>query len=321
MMMRWTIVFSCLCAVLRAHTVVTFQPDSACGKDAIVSSLWPNTNSGAHPDFIATAWTNGGNPSTTRALVSFDLAVIPPGASIVSATLELFHYNSPNNIGHSNMSGPAACWLERIVQPWTEMSVTWNNQPATSSVNQLNIPAPTSNTQNYSINVVSLVIDMMNDPANSYGFMLRLQNEAYYRSLLFASSDMSVSGLHPKLTVTYSLDTAPLPGCYTNYIISPTAPPPLPSTPDPVVLLPNVFTPDGDGINDFFYADTVSFSVDEFLVFDRWGVLVFESRPGLPWNGQSNNGKECTDGTYYYVFRYKWSGGEKTLTGFVTLIR
>lgn len=306
---------------LGAHTVVSFQPDSVCGKDALVTSLWPDQNHGNHVDFIACAWTNQGNPSTVRALVSFDLATIPAGASVISATLELFHYVSPYNTGHSNLTGPANCFLERIIQPWSESVVTWNNQPATSATNQLNIPAPTSMTQNYSINVISLVIDMLNDPANSFGFMLRQQNESYYRSLLFASSDMSNSALHPKLTIIYDFDLAPLAGCWTNFVISPTAPPPTPSGPDPVVHIPNVFTPNGDGINDIFFADSVNYTVNEFLIYDRWGVLIFESRPGKAWDGRFNN-KECSDGTYYYVFRYSWMGSPvETMTGFVTLIR
>jgi len=303
-----------------AHTVVTFQPDSACGKDAVIGSLLPNTNYATHPDFIACAWTNQGDPSTCRSLISFDLATIPAGATVIQATLELFHYASPLNTGHSNMSGPATCWLERIIQPWTENTVTWNNQPATSGVNQLNIPAPTVMTQNYSINVISLVTDMLNDPANSFGFELRLQNEGFYRSLLFASSDMSNPALHPKLTIIYDYDLAPLAGCWSNFVISPSAPPPVQTGPDPVVHIPNVFTPNGDGINDLFYADSVNYTVNRFLIYDRWGVLVFESVPGQPWDGNFNN-KECSDGTYYYTFSYKWNGEDDSVAGFVTLIR
>lgn len=299
---------------------MTFQPDSACGKDAVVSSFWPNTPGGNHPDFIACAWTYQGNPSTTRALVSFDLATIPAGATVISATLELFHYVSPSNAGHSNLSGPASCFLERIIQPWTESTVTWNNQPATSAMNQLNIPAPTSMTQNYSINVVSLVNDMLNDPANSFGFLLRQQNESYYRSMLFASSDMSNSALHPKLTIVYDYDLAPLAGCWTNFVISPAAPPPTPTGPDPVVHFPNVFTPNGDGTNDFFFADTFNVQVEKLTVNNRWGEVVFETTTAAPWDG-SYKGKPCSDGTYYYTFRFEWNGKPDAVTGFVTLIR
>lgn len=304
---------------ISAHTVVTFQPDSVCGKDALVSSLWPNNNSGSSPDFIACAWTNQGNPSNVRALIDFDFATIPPGATIISATLELFHYPSPNNTGHSNLSGPAICYLERIVTPWSESSVTWNTQPSTTIINALTLPAPTSNTQNYSINVISLVQDILADPANSFGFILRQQNESYYRSLLFASSDMSNSALRPKLTITYDLDVAPLAGCYSNFVITQVAPPNPPGT-DPIVHFPNVFTPNGDGKNDFFFADTFNVRVEKFTVNNRWGQIVYETTSVTPWDGKYK-GKPCEDGTYFYSFSYEWEGDIETVTGFVTLIR
>jgi gliding motility-associated-like protein len=304
---------------LSAHTVVTFQPDSVCGKDALVSSLWPNNNSGMSPDFIACAWTYQGNPSNVRALINFDFATIPPGATIISATLELFHYPSPYNTGHSNMSGPAICYLERIVTPWTENSVTWNTQPATTTINALTLPAPTSNTQNYSINVISLVIDMLADPANSHGFMLRLQNESYYRSLLFASSDMSNSALHPKLTIMYDLDIAPLAGCYSNFVITPAAPPTTPGV-DPVIHFPNVFTPNDDGKNDMFFADTFNVRIEKLTINNRWGEVIYETTSSIPWDGNFK-GKPCPDGTYYYLCTYEWEGETQTATGFVTLIR
>lgn len=302
-----------------AHTTLIFQPDSACGKDALVASLWPNNNYGTHPDFIATAWTNQGNPNTLRALESFDLATIPPNVTVISATLELYHYPSTFNIGHSNMSGPASCWLERITQPWSENSVTWNSQPATSIQNQLNIPAPTTTTQNYMLNVTALVIDMMNDPTNSFGFMLRLQNETYYRSLLFASSDMSTSGLRPKLVVTYSTETLPAAGCWTSVVVSPGG---SPTSQDPKITIPNVFTPNNDGINDVFFADTTGIIVREFEIYNRWGNLIFHSAPGSPWDGKSENNLPCTDGVYYFILTYEInSGARKDIAGFVTLIR
>ena len=45
---------------------------------------------------------------------------------------------------------------------------------------------------------------MVNDPANSHGFSIALQNESYYRRLVFASSDNMDPTKHPKLEVTYN---------------------------------------------------------------------------------------------------------------------
>ncbi len=58
-------------------------------------------------------------------------------------------------------------------------------------------------------------------------------------------------------------------------------------------------------------------------IYDRWGVLVFESNdPAIGWDGKNTKGKPCTDGTYYYVI--DGLGVDDTvykLSGFLTLIR
>ena len=73
----------------------------------------------------------------------------------------------------------------------------------------------------------------------------------------------------------------------------------------PEYELPNVFTPNGDGKNDFFtplpnwrYVKDV-----EIKIYDRWGVLMFATDdPNVLWDGKNQDTKkECTDGTYFYV--------------------
>jgi len=69
-------------------------------------------------------------------------------------------------------------------------------------------------------------------------------------------------------------------------------------------VLPNVFTPNGDGINDLYkpgpykYVDHV-----EMKIFDRWGILVYETtNPDINWDGSyMKNGKMVTTGVYYYI--------------------
>lgn len=306
---------------LCAKSVVTFQPADSCGKDALVASLWPDNNYGTHADFIACAWTNQSAESNLRALIEFDIASIPAGATVISATLDLYHYTSPFNIGHSNLSGPADCWLERITQPWTESGVTWNNQPATTPVNRINVVAPLVMNQNYTLNVTQLLQDMLNNASSSFGFMLRLQNESYYRSLLFASSDASNSSFHPKLTVEYDLPIVPLAGCWNSIVITPDSVSGNPTI-DPLVSVPNVFTPNSDGTNDFFFPDTSGgIIINELFIYDRWGILIYQSIPAQPWNGKFKD-KDCSDGTYYYLIQVALpTGSRKELTGYVTLIR
>ncbi|HTF03720.1 MAG TPA: gliding motility-associated C-terminal domain-containing protein [Bacteroidia bacterium] len=72
----------------------------------------------------------------------------------------------------------------------------------------------------------------------------------------------------------------------------------------PEYVLPNVFTPNADGINDMFIPFPYKYieSID-IKIFDRWGVLVFETLdPAINWDGRDKStGKLCTDGVYYYT--------------------
>jgi gliding motility-associated-like protein len=68
--------------------------------------------------------------------------------------------------------------------------------------------------------------------------------------------------------------------------------------------LPNAFTPNGDGANDLYtpFPGWRFVAKVDFQVFNLWGNLVFStSDPNLNWNGRSNNDKELSDGTYFYV--------------------
>jgi len=72
----------------------------------------------------------------------------------------------------------------------------------------------------------------------------------------------------------------------------------------PFYALPNVFTPNGDNLNDYFNALPYRYvkSVD-MKIYDRWGVLLFQtSDPHIHWDGKAmQTGQLCTDGVYYYV--------------------
>jgi gliding motility-associated-like protein len=87
-----------------------------------------------------------------------------------------------------------------------------------------------------------------------------------------------------------------------------------------VVTIPNAFTPNGDGINDYWnipvFQKNKYFTVN---VYNRYGTLVFSSIGyGTPWDG-TYNGKSLPVGTYYYIIDPK-NGGNK-LTGSVTILR
>ena len=77
-------------------------------------------------------------------------------------------------------------------------------------------------------------------------------------------------------------------------------------------ILPNVFTPNGDGVNDELYIEgipDVCFDHMDVKVFNRWGQIVYEStEPQFRWDGTSNNGNPCPSGTYFIMLNGVYGG-------------
>lgn len=88
------------------------------------------------------------------------------------------------------------------------------------------------------------------------------------------------------------------------------------------VIPPNVFTPNADGFNDYFYVKASGMDVYNLKIFNRWGLLMFESNsPSARWDGKTQGGNEAPDGTYFYTLIAKSSDQDYSSTGTVTLIR
>ncbi|MCS6917391.1 MAG: choice-of-anchor L domain-containing protein [Chitinophagales bacterium] len=92
---------------------------------------------------------------------------------------------------------------------------------------------------------------------------------------------------------------------------------------DLLLLMPNAFTPNGDGINDQFrIIYRGPFRLNQFSVFDRWGNTLFAtSDPDFGWDG-SYNGRSAEIGTYVYVVDGLDGNGNSVLRkGSFTLFR
>jgi gliding motility-associated-like protein len=86
------------------------------------------------------------------------------------------------------------------------------------------------------------------------------------------------------------------------------------------ITIPNAFSPNNDGINDFWNIDAlVTYPESITQVFDRYGQQVFQSTGyARPWDG-TNNGKPLPAGTYYYIIDLK--NGQPKLSGWVLIVR
>ncbi|MBI2966461.1 MAG: gliding motility-associated C-terminal domain-containing protein [Bacteroidetes bacterium] len=92
------------------------------------------------------------------------------------------------------------------------------------------------------------------------------------------------------------------------------------------VIFPNVFTPNGDGINDFFYFNEKLDSGRDFdfHIFNRWGVRLFHGTKDNPvWDGKTTWNTDAPEGTYYYILEIPGSGDieKRSYSGFVMLMR
>ncbi|MEM4326262.1 MAG: gliding motility-associated C-terminal domain-containing protein [Candidatus Pacearchaeota archaeon] len=88
------------------------------------------------------------------------------------------------------------------------------------------------------------------------------------------------------------------------------------------VYLPNVFSPNGDGLNDVLYVRGKGVSWFRVVIYNRWGNKVFESGSfSVGWDG-TYRGEKQDAGVYVYMIEGEYSNGESfKKSGDVALIR
>ncbi len=93
---------------------------------------------------------------------------------------------------------------------------------------------------------------------------------------------------------------------------------------DPDLIIPNVITPNGDGVNDELVLSEQFFKTYQIQIFNRWGHMVYmiEDQTGIAlWDGDTSDGVPCTDGVYFYRLIGEMLGGTAVdRNGFVTVI-
>ena len=137
----------------------------------------------------------------------------------------------------------------------------------------------------------------------------------YWSPSLGATTTQSLDHrVNPPKTTTYTLHVVSPHGCSSH-------------TDDATVkvyekvLIPNAFSPNGDGINDTWYIEPLEFFTESSTeVYNRFGQLVYRSKGySAPWNGTAH-GNPLPVGTYYYIIDMGVQNQPK-LTGSVTILR
>lgn len=88
------------------------------------------------------------------------------------------------------------------------------------------------------------------------------------------------------------------------------------------IYFPNSFTPNGDNFNEVWEPKGLNYTDLEFMVYTRWGQIIFKSNPNLLfWDGKIN-GVQCQEDVYTVIV--KWRGSNrviKSYVGRITLIK
>lgn len=98
------------------------------------------------------------------------------------------------------------------------------------------------------------------------------------------------------------------------------------------LIVPNVFTPDGDGYNDVFTLRNSNVVDFKLQIYNRWGNLIYETQaPQVSWDGKTTAGIDAPAGTYFWTIEAGLGSGKEFTTnaadypfkntGYVQLIR
>ncbi len=124
-----------------------------------------------------------------------------------------------------------------------------------------------------------------------------------YKDFCFAKDTISISIINCDTSIDTVIPPARIDTCVEKFV------------------MPNVFSPNGDNINDVLRPVSYDcFNLIEFLVYNRWGQLVFKSREKIEWDGNTLNNSTVTDGTYFWVVSHQNESGHKVSeSGFVSV--
>lgn len=195
--------------------ILKIQPNESYGKDVWISNKTGYTSTTYNNNYLLpSGWTYSGVFGVTRALFDFGVKNASEGKiispQITNAKLSLYWRGECNTSTNECIHGMGkstyyntSMYLYKINAPWNEYNVNWVNKPSFTYTNGVKINAPISATSDFlNINVTTLTKEMMND--SSPGFLLTINPEIYYKSIVIGSSNDSVISRRPKLEIEYN---------------------------------------------------------------------------------------------------------------------
>jgi len=175
-----------------ATQYITLQPGSE-GKDSGVSSLFSTTNYGNNSTFFNAGY----QIATVRAYIEFDLSSVPDNARVTDTDLMLYHGDTS---GTTNFSVGAY----KVTESWLENTITWNNQPTSSSNVEYSNSVTAGNTEWESWDIDALVQSWLDGTFTNNGVLLKATDESSLDTIaVFRPSDYSNASYRPKLVIDY----------------------------------------------------------------------------------------------------------------------
>ena len=183
--------------IYASEETITLQPGGIDGKDAYVYDNSPTINFGNGWDLLIGTIVG---PKIYRGYIQFDLSSVPQTAVILDADLGLYY----------DWSWPAVSFsigLHKVTENWGEDTITWDSQPASSSVAEEIISIPASGTNDFRYwDIDDLVEGWLEGTISNYGMVLRDTDESTVEGRKhFSSSDHWDVSKRPKLEIDYYL--------------------------------------------------------------------------------------------------------------------
>ncbi len=237
--------------------------------------------------------------------VSPDTTICPYDSAILWASGGNVYSWSPEN----TLSHPDSSFTYAFPSNNTDYNVTVSNvegcsKTLTTRVLLYNLPEVnilTNSFQNYGTEV------QLNGQSNGISFLWETSDSVYCQDCLTTFTK-------PEQTSTYILHVTDENGCMNSDTITIYL--------DGVIYVPNTFTPNGDGVNDFFEIKGKEIVTFNLLIFNRWGQLIFESDAlDKQWDGTFKNTKVQQDA---YIWKVEYTDNQKKihkLIGHVNVIR
>jgi gliding motility-associated-like protein len=238
-----------------------------------------------------------------------------------SVPIQLHGFPSGGNYSYS-WTGPAD-FYSSLQEPWVGEASSANTGVYTLVVTDLNTSCVGIDTIDVMVNTASIHLGITPSQTITYGSSIQL-NASNAKFYMWTPDDGSLTNnninnpiatpAQKTIYTVYGIDSA---GCRDTAYIT------IDVDYNDHEFIPSGFTPNGDGRNDMFGLVGLKYQkLIEFMVFNRWGQMVFSANSDRQsWDG-TFNGQPLDAGVYFYTITVNRANGEKvSYKGDVTLIR